>query len=145
LILTEYLRRKNFISYNSISNILYNGEDNSIIAIIDLSSGILIINVNLLIPTSLSEGSSTYYYKVTIRPILLNLVYRRLGYISEARVKALTSGLTEGLKLLSNTGYRPSKYNYYIIGKIKILPYPRKQPTLRRADRPMEILYIDFI
>jgi hypothetical protein len=45
------------------------------IATIDLSSSILIINVNPSIPTSLFKGSSTYYYKITIRPILLNLVY----------------------------------------------------------------------
>jgi hypothetical protein len=96
------------------------------IAIIDLSSGILIINVNLSIPISLSKGLSTYYYKVTIRPILLNLVYRRLGYISEARVKVLTSGLAEDFKFLSDIGYRTSKYNYYIIGKIRTLFYSRR-------------------
>jgi hypothetical protein len=126
LILTEYLRRENFISYNSILNVLYNGEDNSMIAIVNLFFGILIINVNLSIPISLSKGSSTYYYKVIIRPILLDLVYRRLGYISEARVKVFTSGLAEGFKLLLNISYRPSKYDYYIIGKIKILSYSRK-------------------
>jgi hypothetical protein len=116
-----------------------------VIATADLSSGILIINVNLSIPISLSEGSSTYYYEVTIRPILLDLVYRRLGYISEARVKVLASGLAEGLKLLSNIGYRLSKCDYCIAGKIKILPYSRKQSTLKRADRPMEMLYMDLI
>jgi hypothetical protein len=59
------------------------------IVIIDLSSGILIINVNLSIPTCLSKGSSIFYYEVTTRPILINLAHRRLGYISESRVKVL--------------------------------------------------------
>ena len=114
------------------------------IAVIDLSSGILIINVNLSIPTYLSEDSSTFYYKVTTRPILINLAYRRLGYISESRVKVLASEQAEGLKLLPSS-YRLSKYNYYITGKIKILPYPRKQPILRRATRLMEMLHIDLL
>jgi hypothetical protein len=96
------------------------------IAIIDLSSGILIINVNLSIPISLPKGLSTYYHEVTTRSILLNLVYRRLDYISEARVKAFAFGLAEGLKFLSDTGYRTSKYNHYIIEKIRTLPYPRR-------------------
>jgi hypothetical protein len=55
----------------------------------------------------------------------MDLAYRRLGYISESRVKALASGYAEGLKLLSS-GYRLSKCDYYIAGKIKILSYPRK-------------------
>jgi hypothetical protein len=96
------------------------------IAIIDLSSGILIINVNLSIPTNLFKGLSIYYYEVIIRPILLDLVYRRLGYISEARVKVFVFGLAEGLKFLSDTGYRLSKCDYCIIRKIKILLYVRK-------------------
>jgi hypothetical protein len=74
----------------------------------------------------------------------MDLAHRRLGYISESRVKALASGHTKGLKLLSS-GYRLSKYDYCIVGKIKILPYPRKQPILRRANRPIEILYIDLL
>jgi hypothetical protein len=145
LISTECLRRENFIGYNSIPNVLYNGEDDSMIATADSSSGIPIINVNPSIPTSLSEGSSTYYHEITTRPISLDLAHRRLGHISEARVKALASGLAEGLKLLPNTSYRPSKCDHCITGKIKILPHPRKQPTLRRADRPMEMLHMDLI
>jgi hypothetical protein len=61
-----------------------------------------------------------------MRPILLDLIYRRLDYISEARVKVFISGLVKGLKLLSNINYRLNKYNYYIIKKIKILFYSRK-------------------
>jgi hypothetical protein len=116
------------------------------IAVADSFSGILIINVNPAISIRhYLEGLTTFYYEVTTRPILLDLVYRRLGHISEARVKVLASGLTKGLKLLSNIGYRLNKYNYYIIEKIKILLYSRKQPILRRADRPIEILYIDLL
>jgi hypothetical protein len=74
----------------------------------------------------------------------MDLAYRRLGHISESRVKALASGYTKGLKLLSN-GYRPSKCDHCIIGKIKILSYPRKQLILRRANRPIEMLYIDLL
>jgi hypothetical protein len=115
------------------------------IAVINLFSSILIINVDLSIPTRLPKGSSTYYYKVTTRPISLDLAHRRLSYISEARVKALASGLAEGLKLLPNTGYRTSKYNHCITRKIRTLPHPRRQPTLKRADRPMEMLHLDLL
>jgi hypothetical protein len=126
LILIECLRRENFINYNNILNIFYNEEDDSVIVVIDLFFGILIINVNLSISIRLSKGSSTYYYEVIIRPILLDLIYRRLGYISEARVKVFVSGLAEGLKLLSNINYRTSKCDYCIIGKIRILSYSRR-------------------
>jgi GAG-pre-integrase domain len=74
----------------------------------------------------------------------MNLAHRRLGHISESRVKALALGQAKGLKLLSS-GYRPSKCDHCITGKIKILSYPRKQPTLRRAIKLMEILYIDLL
>jgi hypothetical protein len=93
----------------------------------------------------LPEGSSTYYYEVTTRPISLDLAHRRLGYIGESRVKALTYGQAEGLKLLPDTGIRTRKYDYYIAGKIKILPYPRSQLTLRRSDRLMKMLHLDLL
>jgi hypothetical protein len=111
----------------------------------DSSSGILIININLSIPICLPEGSSTYYHKVTTRPISLNLAHRRLGHISEARVKALAYEQAEGLKLLSNTDYRTRKCDYCITEKIKTLPHLRLQPTLRRADRSMEMLYLNLL
>jgi hypothetical protein len=103
------------------------------ITIIDSFSGIPIINVNPSIPTYLPKGLTIFYYEVTTRPILINLAYRRLGYISESRVKALALRQAEGLKLLPS-GYRPSKCDHCIVGKIKILPYPRKQSILRRAN-----------
>jgi hypothetical protein len=114
------------------------------IAITDSFSSILIINVNPSISIYLSEGSSTFYHKIITRPILINLAHRRLGHISESRVKALALEQAKNLKLLPSS-YRPNKYNYYIIGKIKILPYPRKQPILRKAIRLIEILYINLL
>jgi hypothetical protein len=127
LLSTECLRRESFIGYDSISNALYNGEDNSVIAIADLSSGIPIINTNPAMPTRhhLPEGSSIYYHEVITRPISLDLVYRRLGHISEFRVKALAYGQAEGLKLLPDTGIRTRKCDHCIVGKIKTLPHPR--------------------
>jgi hypothetical protein len=59
------------------------------ITIIDLFFSILIINVNLSIPIYLFKGSSTFYHEIITRPILINLAHRRLGYISESRVKIL--------------------------------------------------------
>jgi hypothetical protein len=115
------------------------------IAVADSSSGILIINVNSAISIRhYLEGSTTFYHEITTRPILMDLAYRRLGHISESRVKALASEHAEGLKLLPN-GYRLSKCDHCIIEKIKILSYSRKQPILRRANRPIEILYIDLL
>src|SRR5271170_467209 len=145
LMSTECLRRENYIGYNSIPNTLYNGEDDRVIAVADSSSGIPIINTNPSIPACLPEGSSTYYHEVTTRPISLDLAHRRLGHISKARVKALAYGLAEGLKLLPDTGYRTSKCDHCIAGKIRTLPHPRKQSTLRRANRPMEMLYLDLL
>jgi hypothetical protein len=145
LMSTECLRRENYIGYNSIPNTLYNGEDDRVIAVADSSSGIPIINTNPSVPACLPEGSSTYYHEVTTRPISLELAHRRLGHISEARVKALAYGLAEGLKLLPDTGYRTSKCDHCIAGKIRTLPHPRRQPTLRRADRPMEMLHLDLL
>jgi hypothetical protein len=116
-----------------------------VIAIADSSSGIPIINTNPSIPIHHLEGSSTYYHEVTTRPISLKLAHRRLGHINEARVRKLTSGQAEGLKLLPYTGYRMSKCNHCIAGKIKTLPHPRKQPTLIRSERPMEMLHLDLL
>jgi hypothetical protein len=63
------------------------------IAIIDLSFSILIINVNPAISIRYYfKGLTTFYYKVIMRPILIDLAYRRLGHISESRVKMLASG-----------------------------------------------------
>jgi Reverse transcriptase (RNA-dependent DNA polymerase)/GAG-pre-integrase domain len=145
LLSTECLRRESFIGYDSIPNTLYNGEDNSVIAIADSSSGIPIINTNPSIPIHHLEGSSTYYHEVTTRPISLKLAHRRLGHISESRVRKLASGQAEGLKLLPHTGYRMSKCDHCIAGKIKTLPHPRKQPTLIRSERPMEMLHLDLL
>ncbi len=146
LLSTECLRRESFIGYNSIPNTLYNGEDDSVITVADSSSGIPIINTN---PSdneaNLPEGSSTFYHEVTTRPISLDLAHRRLGHIGEARVKALAYGLAEGLKLLPNTRYQISKCDHCIAGKIRTLPHPRKQPTLRRSSRPMEMLHLDLL
>jgi hypothetical protein len=88
LLLTEYLRRESFIDYNNILNTLYNREDNNVIITTNLSSGISIVNTN---PILYFKGSSTFYYKIIIRLISLDLIYRRLNYISEARVKALAN------------------------------------------------------
>jgi hypothetical protein len=88
LLLIKYLRRESFIDYNSILNTFYNREDNNVITITDLFFGILIININFIL---YSEGSSTFYYKVIIRLIFLDLAHRRLDYISEARVRALAN------------------------------------------------------
>jgi hypothetical protein len=145
LLSTECLRRENLIGYDSIPNTLYSGEDDSVIAVADSSSGIPIISTNPSIPIHLPEGSSTYYHEVTTRPISLDLAHRRLGHIGESRVRALASGLAEGLKLLPNTDYRISKCDHCIAGKIKTLPHPRTQPTLRRSERPMEMLHLDLL
>jgi len=145
LLSTECLRRENFIGYNSIPNVLYNGEDDSIIAIADSSSGIPIINIGPSIPIHHPEGSSTYYHEVTTRPISLDLAHRRLGHISEARVKALAYGQAEGLKLLPDSGRRIDKCDHCIAGKIRTLPHPRKQATLKRSGRPMEMLHLDLL
>jgi len=145
LISTECLRRENFIGYNSIPNVLYDGEDDSTIVAADSSSGIPIINTNQAIPIRHHpEGSSTFYHEVTTRPISLDLAHRRLGHISESRIKALASGQAEGLKLLPDNHQR-RECDHCIAGKIKTLPHPRKQPTLRRADRPMEMLHVDLL
>jgi hypothetical protein len=115
------------------------------IAVTNSSSNILIINVNPAISIRhYLKGLTIFYYKVTTRPILIDLAYRRLGHISESRVKVLALGYIKGLKLLPSN-YRLSKYNYYIIKKIKILSYPRKQSIFKRANRPIEILYIDLL
>ena len=145
LLSTEYLRCESFIRYNSIPNTLYNGEDNSVIAVVDSFSNILIINTNLSVPSCPPEGSSIFYYEVTIHPISLDLAHRRLGYIDESRIKALAYGQAEGLKLLPNTGYQISKYDHCIAEKIRTLPHPRKQLTLRRSNRPIEMLYLDLL
>ena len=146
LLSTECLRRESFIGYNSIPNTLYNGEDNSVIAIADSSSSIPIIDTNPSVPSCPPEGSSTFYHEVTTRPIPLDLAHQRLVHIGEARVKALAYGQAEGLKLLPNkAGYRTSNCDHCIAGKIRTLPHPRKQPTLRRSDRPMEMLYLDLL
>src|SRR5271156_5760010 len=145
LLSTECLRRENFIGYNSIPNVLYNGEDDSVIAIADSSSGISIINIGSSIPIHHPEGSSTYYHEVTTRPISLDLAHRRLGHISESRVRKLASGQAEGLKLLPHSGHRLSKCDHCIAGKIKTLPHPYKQPTLIRSERPMEMLHLDLL
>ena len=145
LLSTECLRRENYIGYNSIPNTLYNGEDDSVIAMADSSSGIPIVSTGPSIPVHHPAGSSTYYHEVTTRPISLDLAHRRLGHISESRVRALAYGQAEGLKLLPDTGHRISKCDHCIAGKIKVLPHPRSQPTLRRADRPMEMLHLDLL
>jgi hypothetical protein len=88
LLSTKYLRRESFIGYNSILNTLYNKEDNKVITTADSSFGIPIVNTNPIYP----EGSSTFYHEVTTRPISLDLAYRRLDHISEARVRALANG-----------------------------------------------------
>jgi len=41
---TECLRRENFFGYNSIPNVLYNGEDDSVIVVADSSSGIPVLS-----------------------------------------------------------------------------------------------------
>jgi hypothetical protein len=102
---TECLRRENYIGYNSIPNVLYSGEDGTAIIEAGSSSGIPIINTNPSIPIHHPEGSSTYYHEVTTRPISLDLAHRRLGHISESRVKALAYGQAEGLKLLPSASY----------------------------------------
>ena len=146
LLSTECLRRESFIGYNSIPNTLYNGEDDSVITVADSSSGIPIIDTNHSDTAyHLPEGSSTFYHEVTTRPISLELAHRRLGHIGEARVKALVYRQAEGLKLLPNTGYRTSKCDHCIAGKIRALPHPRKQPTLKRSDRPIEMLHLDLL
>lgn len=142
LLSTEQLRRENFVGYDSIPNTLYNGEDDTVIAVADSSSGIPFINVDP-IPTHYPEGSSTYYHEVTTRPISLDLAHRRLGHISESRVRALASGQAEGLKLIPRQ--RAHKCDHCIAGKIKTLPHPRSQPTLRRSERPMEMLHLDLL
>jgi hypothetical protein len=88
LLSTECLRRESFIGYDSIPNTLYNGEDDNVITTADSSSGIPIVNTN---PIPYPEGSSTFYHEVTTRPISLDLAHRRLGHISEARVRALAN------------------------------------------------------
>src|SRR5271156_2153705 len=77
LMSTECLRRENFIGYNSIPNVLYDGADDSVIVTADSASGIPIINPNPALPTRrrLPEGSSTYYHEVTTRPISLDLAH----------------------------------------------------------------------
>ena len=75
------------------------------ITVIDLSSSILIIDINPSIPSYPPNGSDTFYYKVTTRPISLDLAHRRLSYIGESRIKALIYEQAEGLKLLPNTDY----------------------------------------
>jgi hypothetical protein len=148
LLSTECLRRENFIGYNSIPNTLYSGEDNSVIATADSSSGIPIINTNPSCPDTigLPEGSSVFYHEVTTRPISLELAHRRLGHIGEARVKALAYGQAKGLKLLPNTtGFHTKKCDHCNAGKLRVLPHPRTQQTLRRSSRPMEMLHLDLM
>ena len=116
------------------------------ITVADLFSDILIIDINLSIPSYPPEGSSTFYYEVTTRPIFLDLAHRRLGHIDESRVKALAYGQVEGLKLLPNkAGYYTSKCDHCIAEKIRTLPHSCNQPTLRRFDRPIEMLYLDLL
>ena len=142
---TECLRRDNFIGYNSIPNVLYSGEDDSVIAIANSSSDIPLINIGPSISIHHPEGSSTYYYEVITRPISFNLAHRRLGHISEARVKALAYEQAEGLKLLPDSGYRIDKCDHCIAEKIRILPHPRGQPTLKRSNRSIEMLHLDLL
>ncbi len=138
LLSTECLRRESFIGYDSLPNTLYYGEDEEIITTADSSSGIPVIDTN-----PYSEGSSAFYHEVTTRPISLDLAHRRLGHISEARVRALANGQAEGLKLLPR--HRSHKCEHCIAGKLKTLPHPRTQPTLRRSERPMEMLHLDLL
>jgi hypothetical protein len=70
LLSTECLRRENFIGYDSIPNTLYNGENDSVIAIADSSSGIPIISTNSSIPIHLPEGSSTWLLAGQFEPSL---------------------------------------------------------------------------
>ena len=144
LLSTECLRRENFIGYNSIPKTLYNGEDNSTIAVAGSSSGIPIINTNPSSPIHLPEGSSTFYHEVTTRPISLDLAHRKPGHIGESRVRALASGQAEGLKLLPGS-FQTRKCDHCNAGKIRTLPHPRTQPTLRKSNRPMEMLHLDLL
>jgi hypothetical protein len=116
-----------------------------VIAVADLFSSISIINTNLSVPACLPEGSSTYYYKVIICSISLKLAYRRLGYISKARVKMLAYRLIKNFKFFPDIGYQTSKYNYYIIKKIKILLYLRRQLIFKKADKLIKILYLNLL
>ena len=127
----------------SIPNTLYNGEDLTVITTAGSSSSIPIVNTDPLIPTHHLEGLSTFYHEVTTRPISVDLAYRRLGHISESRVRALTNGQAEGLKLIPR--HQSHKYDHCIAGKLRILPHPRKQPILRRSERPMEIPHADLL
>jgi hypothetical protein len=129
---------------NSIPNTLYNGEDNSTITVADSSSGIPIINTNPSSPIHLPEGSSTFYHEVTTRPISLDLAHPKLGHIGESRVRALASGQAEGLKLLPGS-FQTRKCDHCDAGKIRTLPHPRTQPTLRKSNRPMEMLHLDLL
>src|SRR6266480_5877854 len=138
LLSTECLRRESFIGYDSLPNTLYYGEDEEIITSADSSSGIPIIDTN-----PYSEGSSTFYHEVTTRPISLDLAHRRLGHISEARVRALANGQAEGLKLIPR--HRSHKCGHCVAWKIRTLPHPRTQPTFRRPDRPTEVLRLDLL
>jgi len=45
------------------------------------------------------EALKTYYIETAIKPISLDLAYRRLGYISEKLVKQLANKKVTGLKL----------------------------------------------
>ena len=138
LLSTECLRRESFIGYDSLPNTLYYGEDEEIITTADSSSGIPVINTD-----PYSEGSIAFYHEVTTRPISLDLAHRRLGHISEARVRALANGQAEGLKLIPR--HKSHKCDHCIAGKLKTLPHPRTQPTLKRSERPMEMLHLDLL
>src|SRR5207237_7649982 len=62
-----------------------------------------------------SEGSTAFYHEVTTRPISLDLAHRRLGHISEARVRALANGQAESLRLIPR--YKSYKCDHYKIGR----------------------------
>ncbi len=61
------------------------------------------------------EALKTYYTEIAVKPISLNLAYRRLEHISEKLIKQLTNGRVTDLKLKSKFAERHDRYNDYMI------------------------------
>ena len=85
-----------------------------------------------------------YYAAYPDRPISLDLAHRRLGHIEKRLAKKLILRHSTGIKLKENDQDDTKICDECMDGKMKVKPYPKRQPTLNRARKPFEMLNMDL-
>ncbi len=143
---TERLKKDHYIGYsNWFPHRLFEGETGRTIVEADISSGLPIISPGKTSEIDHFDALKTYYAETAVRPISLDLAHRRLGHISEKLVKQLADGRATGLKLKPKSAGRRNRCDDCIIGQMKAIPHPYRQPTLVRTSRPFERIHMDLL